>query len=68
MTENYKIRQIFHEVYNIWWRRYRNLYGEELTEEVMDRIVSEAGELIIRHQHPLCKAIVFQLLDELEQR
>lgn len=68
MTENQKIRQIMHEVYNIWWKRYRDLSAAELTDLVMERAVGEAGELIIRFRHPLCEAIVMQLLQELDDR
>ena len=68
MTENQKIRQIMHEVHNVWWKRYRDLSAAELTDPVMEHAVGEAGELIIRHRHPLCETIVLQLLAELDAR
>lgn len=68
MTENYQIRRIFHEVHNIWWKRYKDLSATELTDPVMERAVGEAGELIIRYRHPLCEGMVMQLLQELDDR
>lgn len=68
MTDNDIIKEIFHQVYNIWWLKYRRLDHAAL-DRAMEQAVKEAGEIMVRYKlHPVCSGLIYPLLDELDHR
>lgn len=50
------------------WNFFKKFYEVREDDSYWDELVTEAGDIIRRHDSLLCKAIVLAIIDELERR
>jgi len=50
------------------WRFFKQFYDVQEDGAYWDGVVTEAGNIIVRHDCPLCRAVVLAVIDELERK
>lgn len=50
------------------WNFFKKFYKVQESEDYWDSVVADAGEIMRRHDSPLCKAVVLAIIDELERK
>ena len=61
------VRMIYHEVYNMWYRRYRD--ADLKDDRVFSAMLSDGADLIMRFDNcSMVKHMVHDLIDHLERR
>lgn len=60
------VRMIYHEVYNVWYRRWRHAdLGDEKNFRAM---LSQGADLIMRFDCDMARHMVHDMIDHLERR